>query len=92
MTYRLTLRALAYEQLQDLRKGDKNTYIKCFDLILAIITEPREGIGKSERLKGYNDAEVYSRRVNEKDRIVYEIVENESLIEIISCVGHYGDK
>jgi toxin YoeB len=92
MTYKIEFRNEAIEQLEQLRKGDKNAYIKCFDLVLAIASDPREGIGKPERLKGFDDAEVYSRRVNDKDRILYEIDETQKEVTIISCKGHYNDK
>ncbi len=91
MTYKIVFRKEAIAQLEILRKGDKNAYVKCFDLILAIATDPRNGIGKPERLKGYVDAEIYSRRISDKDRIVYEIIESEELIEVASCKGHYDD-
>jgi|JI7StandDraft_1071085.scaffolds.fasta_scaffold568875_1 toxin YoeB len=91
MIYKIEFRKEAIIQLSELRKGDKNTYIKCFDILLAIAVNPREGIGKPERLKGYEDFEVFSRRVNDKDRLIYEIIETEQLVEIISCVGHYDD-
>jgi toxin YoeB len=92
MTYKIIFRREAIAHLEDFRKNDKNTYIKCLDMVLAIGTTPREGIGKPERLKGYADAEIYSRRINEKDRIIYEIVEEEQLVEIMACKGHYNDK
>ena len=91
MTYKIIFRNEAMAQLESLRKGDKNAYVKCFDLVLAIATDPRNGIGKPERLKGYGDAEIYSRRISDKDRIVYEIIESEELIEVASCKGHYDD-
>ena len=50
------------------------------------------GIGKPERLKGFGDMEVYSRKLNDKDRLVYIIYEEEEeIVEIISCRGHYED-
>jgi toxin YoeB len=91
MIYKIEFLKAAIVQLAELRKGDKNAYVKCFDLILAIASAPRDGIGKPERLKGYEAEEVYSRRINDKDRILYEIIENELRVEIISCVGHYDD-
>ena len=48
-----------------------------------------EGIGKPEPLK--NDLSgCWSRRIDEKHRIVYCISENN--IMIFSCKGHYDDK
>ncbi len=48
----------------------------------------REGRGKPERLK-YFGREVYSRRINHKDRLVYTIYEDLKEIDIFSCKGHY---
>ena len=47
------------------------------------------GIGQPEALNGDLQGE-YSRRINEKDRLVYH-VEN-GRIYIAHCKGHYGDK
>jgi toxin YoeB len=53
------------------------------------ITEnPRSGTGNPERLKYFKN-EVYSRRVNKKDRIVYTIYEVDKEIDISSCKEHY---
>ena len=49
---------------------------------------PRIGQGKPERLK-YFEKEVYSRRVNLNDRIVYTIYESDKIVDISSCKGHY---
>ncbi len=48
-----------------------------------------EGIGNPEALKGDLQGE-FSRRINEKDRLVYRM-EN-GRIYISHCRGHYGDK
>ena len=48
-----------------------------------------EGIGKPEPLTGDLQGE-YSRRINDKDRLVYHM-EN-GRIYIAHCKGHYGDK
>ena len=48
-----------------------------------------QGIGKPEPLSGDLQGE-YSRRINEKDRLVYHM-ENGRLY-IAHCRGHYGDK
>ena len=49
---------------------------------------PRAGTGKPERLR-YFEQEVYSRRVNQKDRMVYTIYEELQEIDISSFRGHY---
>jgi len=47
-----------------------------------------DGIGNPEALKGDLQGE-YSRRINEKDRLVYHM-ENERIF-IVQCRGHYDD-
>lgn len=49
------------------------------------------GTGKPEQLKFYN-GEVWSRRINKKDRLVYEIYEEEILVGAIQTLGHYQDR
>ncbi len=88
MIYKILILPTAEEDLSWLKKNDKATYIKCFDIIRAMTLSPREGIGKPERLK-YFDKEVYSRRINQSDRLIYTIYENVKEIDISSCRGHY---
>jgi toxin YoeB len=47
------------------------------------------GIGEPEALKGNLQGE-YSRRINEKDRLVYHM--EDGRLYIASCKGHYDDK
>ncbi|MFG6359490.1 MAG: Txe/YoeB family addiction module toxin, partial [Mailhella sp.] len=48
-----------------------------------------KGIGKPERLSG-DLSEYWSRRIDQKNRIVYRIFNNN--IQIIQCGSHYRDK
>lgn len=48
-----------------------------------------QGIGKPELLK-HNKSGLYSRRIDEANRLVYSIDETQN-IRIISCKGHYED-
>lgn len=61
---------------------------------------PKSGLGKPEELKG-DLSGWWSKQIN--DRLIYQVVsqkrmtENEgtlgiSILEIVSCYGHYGDK
>jgi toxin YoeB len=89
VTYRINILKNASDDLNWLRRNDKSSYVKCFDLVRELMISPREGTGKPERLK-YFEKEVYSRRVNHKDRLVYTIYEAEREIDISSFRGHYG--
>jgi toxin YoeB len=87
--YKITLSPEAFDDLKALQKNDKNDYVKCFDLFQAILLAPREGIGHPERLKYQENREVWSRKINKKDRIVYGIHETTETIVVLSCWGHY---
>jgi toxin YoeB len=86
--YKINILKKAQSDLNWYRRNDKNSYIKCFDLVREIMVNPREGTGKPERLKFF-EKEVYSRRVNHKDRLIYTIYEESKEIDISSFRGHY---
>lgn len=64
---------------------------KIIDLIEDICKNgPLKGIGKPERLRYIKSGgPYYSRRITDKDRLVYKVDSN--LITIIACKGHYDD-
>ena len=65
--------------------------IKIFEKINVLIFDidhrPYSGLGKPEPLK-HELAGFWSRRINTKDRLVYQISPHNEII-IISCKGHY---
>lgn len=65
--------------------------------LLASIEEKYDyGVGKPERLKGYKERFIYSRRIDEKNRLVYEIslnLKQEIMsITILGLKGHYDNR
>ncbi|MCI9455134.1 MAG: Txe/YoeB family addiction module toxin, partial [Dorea sp.] len=58
-------------------------------IIKDIQRNPIDGLGHPETLSG-NLSGWWSRRIDEKNRIVYK--PNEDTITILSCKGHYSDK
>lgn len=86
--YKITILENAEDDLAWFRKHDKQSYLKCFDLVRATANSPYEGIGKPERLRFFENV-VFSRRVNLKDRMVYTIYEDIKEIDISSFKGHY---
>jgi toxin YoeB len=73
------------------RSGKKSDIEKVTAFFKEISLDPKAGTGKPEQLKHY-DGEVWSRRINQKDRFVYEIYEGEVLVVVIQALGHYNDK
>jgi toxin YoeB len=68
---------------------DKKTLRKINKLLKALQREPFTGIGAPEPLSGSLTGK-WSRRINDKDRLVYEIQEEDILV--IQCKDHYEDK
>lgn len=76
----------AWEEYLYWQAEDKKMVKRINQLIKDICRNPFDGIGKPEPLKG-NLTGLWSRRIDEKHRIVY-IIENETVL-IFSCKGHY---
>ena len=68
---------------------DRKTLKKINQLISDISRNGNEGIGKPEPLSG-NLSGYWSRRINDKDRLIYRI--DKDNIYILACRYHYGDK
>ena len=65
---------------------DRKTCKKINILIADTQRNPFDGIGKPEPLKE-NYAGFWSRRIDEKNRLIYSVTENE--IQIVGCRFHY---
>jgi toxin YoeB len=72
------------------QREDKRTLKKIDQLINDIIRNGNTGIGHLDPLKG-NLANYWSREINDKNRLVYRIFDDER-VEIYQCKGHYQDK
>lgn len=82
----------AVADLKKIKKSGNLSNIKKITTFLQEIEEnPRQGTGTPERLKHYQ-GEIWSRKINKKDRLVYEIFEQEVSVIIIQSLGHYNDK
>lgn len=69
------------------KSGNKKIQQKIAALISSIEETPFKGIGSPEALK-HNLAGLWSRRINQEHRLVYEISKN--TIFIHSLLGHYN--
>ena len=68
---------------------DKRTLKRINKLIEDALRNPYEGLGKPEKLMGSLSG-LWSRRINEKDRLIYDAQGN--TIRIYSARSHYSDK
>jgi toxin YoeB len=85
---KLSITSGALEDLQAWSTTKPKMLAKIIRLIGETTRSPRAGTGKPERLK-HLGGEVWSRRITEKDRLVYDI--QSDVITIIACRFHYDD-
>ena len=81
----------ALSSIAKYKKSSPQSYKKDLKLVKKLHENPKIGIGHPEALKGVG-GNVYSREINKKDRLVYEIYEEKIVVYIISVEGHYNDK
>ena len=79
----------AWEEYLAWQTQDRKTLKKINQLIEDICRNGNEGIGKPESLIG-NLSGFWSRRINDKDRLIYKI--DEENVYILACRYHYNDK
>ena len=81
--------ALQDEFREDLRywvDTNRKTALRVLDLMAAVLREPYTGLGKPEHLK-HLGGNVWSRRINEADRLVYEVFADR--VEFLQARYHY---
>ena len=86
MTYEIIWTPTAADQLQFWRTTNLKKVEKIKKLCESIICSPEQGIGRPERLKFFNE-NVWSRRIDQEHRLVYQIKNN--AIYILQCRYHY---
>ncbi len=89
--YRVVFTDTALKDLDKFRKSNPRLLGKVDELTNDIMMHPRSGLGHPEALVG-EGGDVYSRRISGKNRIVYEIREEDVCVFVISLEGHYNDK
>ncbi|GGH42411.1 Txe/YoeB family addiction module toxin [Dyadobacter endophyticus] len=90
--YSLSVSEKARKDLSFLHKTGGKVLIKRIDRIFEELSEnPYTGIGKPEQLKS-NLSGLWSRRIDKKHRLVYQIIEQTVTVFIIAAKGHYEDK
>ncbi len=82
----ILLTPTAKEDLEYWQIQNPKMVAKIDTLIAAILLNPEKGIGKSEKLK-YELSGYWSRRINHRDRIIYQVFEN--VIVVLQVRDHY---
>jgi toxin YoeB len=87
MIYTLQLDKAAQKQLDKLVKN-KKLLTKILLILDEIVEDPYSKTHKFERLK-HNLSGFCSKRIDQKNRIVYQVVDDQVLVFVVSEIGHY---
>ncbi|MGL4294044.1 MAG: Txe/YoeB family addiction module toxin [Bacteroidales bacterium] len=89
--YTVNLSAEAKEDMIRLEKsGEKSEVKRLEELLNELSLHPENGIGKPEELDGPWSG-CWSRRINEKNRLVYQIDSKNKEVTVLKAIGHYND-
>jgi len=90
--FRVEVTKVANQDIEKHKKSGNKISIKNIARILVDLTEnPYEGFGNPEQLK-YEYSGFWSRRINQKDRLIYRVDDEVVTVFVISAMGHYPDK
>jgi toxin YoeB len=90
MKYKVTLEKQAIKDIQKITKaGNKKDITKLYQLFEELKIHPETDAGNPEQLK-YSLSGYWSRCINKKDRLIYEIIEEpDCMVVVVSVLGHY---
>jgi hypothetical protein len=89
--YSVTYSDEALKPIAKFKKSNQQAYKRVLKLVEELHAHPLIGTGKPKILKGMG-GNVFSREINKKDRLVYEVYEEAVVVYVISAEGHYSDK
>ena len=87
--YFIEIKETAQKEMKQIQKsGDKATIKKLELILVELENHPTTGTGKPEQLK-HELSGYWSRRLNKKDRLIYQILEKEVIVVIVSALDNY---
>lgn len=90
--YRVAVSDRAKKDLSNIRKsGQKSVIAKIEQIFKELSEHPYTGTGHPEPLR-YLSGNIWSRRIDKKNRLRYLVQDDVVLVTVISLLGHYDDK
>jgi toxin YoeB len=90
--FRVEVTKIANKDIEKYKKsGNKIAIDNIAKILIALGENPYEGFGNPKQLK-YEYSGFWSRRINQKDRLIYKIEEEIVTVFVVSAMGHYSDK
>ncbi len=74
-----------------LKSGHKASIKRIEQIFIELTKHPYSGIGNPKALK-YDLSGYWSREINEKDRLIYQINDEIITVSVVSAMRHYTDK
>ena len=92
MKYKLILSPEAKEDIEAYRQAGNKSQLKKISVIFHELEyHPKIGTGKPKKLK-YKKSDLWSRRIDRKNRLLYRIEEGIITVIVIAAKNHYDDK
>lgn len=92
MKYSLEFTQTALKDIEKHKKSGNKVILKKLELLLnELLIHSETETGKPEILR-FNYQGLYSRRINQKHRLIYKIKNDKVIVLILSAYGHYSDK
>jgi toxin YoeB len=73
------------------KSGNQASVTKIAKILIELSETPFEGTGNPEALK-HELTGFWSRRINQKDRIIYRVEADIVTVYVVSAMGHYSEK
>jgi toxin YoeB len=90
--FRIEVEPSAQVEIQfHLKSGNKAVIKKLEKIFKELAETPYSGIGNPEALK-HDLSGLWSRRLSQKDRLIYRVDEDVVTVFVIAALGHYSDK
>ena len=87
--YQIIIKATAEKDLSKHKKsGDLASIKKIIKILNELKDHPYTGSGDPEPLK-FELSGYWSRRINKKDRLIYEVHDDIVTVVVVSALGHY---
>jgi len=88
--YKIEITERAVKEILKLRKSLPQAYKKYASIIEELKQHPYTGTGHPHQLKHLEN--VWSRKLDKKNRIRYMIFDDTIIVVVMSVLGHYDDK
>jgi toxin YoeB len=90
--FRIKIEELAEVHIKKhIKSGNKVLLKKLGKILIELQETPYSGIGNPEALK-HDLSGYWSRRLSQKDRLIYRVDDDVVTVFVVAALGHYSDK